>query len=122
MFLSLGHEKNGTWTFIGIDFFNHCKFHVLKDLRHICTQRSYQGKNWSETVQQIGNRARNEAKEIMQPTYIPEIKSGPKPRTAELINVNQRNRVGNERHVLSKIELQIPISDHVSGQSQDILH
>lgn len=92
MFLSLGHEKYGIWTFIDIDFFYHCKFHVLKDLRHICIQRSYQGKNQSETVQQIGNRARNEAKEIMQPTYIPEIKSGPKPGTAELINANQKKQ------------------------------
>lgn len=73
-------------------------------------------------MQQIGNRARDEAKEIMQPTYIPEIKSGSEPGTAELINVNQRNRVGNEKHAISKIESQIPISDQVSEQSQDISH
>lgn len=45
-----------------------------------------------ETIQQIENRARNEAKEIMQPTYIPEIKSGSEPGTAELINVNQKKQ------------------------------
>lgn len=36
----------------------------------------------SEAVQQMGTSARDEVKEIMQPTYIPEIKSGSEPGTA----------------------------------------
>lgn len=54
-----------------------------------------------EAAQQIWSKAREEAKEIIEATYIPEILSGSGPETAELISAIQKKQgQSGETHIM----------------------